>query len=334
MPDERAPAAGASGVREADPQETRPQETGPQEIEAWFVWYGVPHFVEDFHQGGDFLRLFSPRLPPVLALPGLRRVTWIGLQAVSLLRWAGRRIWWDVRHLPNEASRALPMLAVLTILGFFSSDLWHVASDMGYLRLAGLLAFLVAMGIIFLDARLPKVIEERLADEECFTPEAIAEAWRRHSGERHLNGVVPPCPPAAGNRDQFGRDQVRNMRVYLLLCQVIQVTLLSVLVWGFFLILGRVAFTSTLLAEWFPGGLNPVRVGFHGWSFSIPFISTQLLRASALMAILSSIIFAVQAVTDDNYQDEFFAPTVDGLIDVARIRCAYLELRGTTVTQS
>ena len=48
------------------------------------------------------------------------------------------------------------------------------------------------------------------------------------------------------------------------------------------------------------------------------------------MAILASIIFAVQAVVDENYKAEFFTPTVDGLMEAARIRCAYLTLLNQT----
>ena len=293
------------------------------QIEKWFVWYGVPHFVQDFHRSGNFLWLFLPKPVPVLSLPIVRDVAWVAFQAVSLFRWVGRRIWYDLRHLRKEASRALPMLAILTILGFFSSDLWHIAWDMGYLRLLFVLIGFVGLGLVFLDARLPEEIDKQLAEENCFTANAIDAAWKQH--EKRL----PEWDgrPAAAN-PPLDNAQKRNMRVYLLFCQVIQVSLLSVVVWVFFLFLGKLAFTNTLLGDWFPKGGPQYPV--HVWFVSIPFISTQLLRASAFMAILASIIFAVQAVMDENYKAEFFTPTVDGLMEAARIRCAYLTLLNST----
>jgi hypothetical protein len=293
-------------------------------IERWFVQYGLPHFVEDFHRTGDFLWLFMTRRLPVLSLPIVRDVAWVVFQATSLLGWTCRRVWRDVRHLRSLAARALPMLAVLVILGFFSSDLWHIASDMGYLRLLFVLAGFVALGVLFLSARLPEEINKRLADQGCFTSAKIAESWIKYMPEP-LETVLPGWnarPFAAG--DDFGKDQKRNMRVYLLMCQVIQVTLLSFVVWIFFLVLGKLTFTNTLLAGWFPnGGLqDPARI----WFVSVPFLSVQLLRASAFMAILASITFAVQAVTDDSYRAEFFDATVEELMEAARIRCVYKAL--------
>jgi hypothetical protein len=289
------------------------------QIEKWFVWYGVPHFVQDFHRTADFSRLFLSKSVPVLSVPIVRDVAWVVFQAVSLLRWVGRRMWYEVSHLRKEASRALPMLAVLTILGFFSNDLWHVASDMGYLRLLFVLVVFVGLGLLFLDQRLPEEIEKRLAEKNCFAPTAIDAAWENHKKRLPERDGRP-----ASADPSLGPAQKRNMRAYLLLCQVIQVGMLSVVVWVFFLFLGKIAFTNTLLSDWFPNGGPQYPV--HVWFVSVPFISTQLLRASAFMAILASIIFAVQAVVDDNYRAEFFTPTVDGLMEAACIRCAYRTL--------
>ena len=298
------------------------------QIEKWFVWYGVPHFVDDFHWSGDFLRLFLSKPVPILSLPIVRHVAWQMLQALSLLRWVARRIMHDVRRLRSEASRALPMLAVLTILGFFSNDLWHVASDMGYLRLLFVLIGFIGLGLLFLDVRLPEEIDEGLAKEGCFTSGAIAEAWQKNEWVQHKKRLPEWDGQLFVANPSFDKWQKRNMRVYLLLCQVIQVTLLSAVVWVFFLILGKLAFTDTLLKDWFPNGgpQYPARV----WFVSVPFVSTQLLCASAFMAILASIIFAVQAVVDENYRKEFFNPNIDGLMEAVRIRCVYLALRHPT----
>ena len=298
------------------------------QIEKWFVWYGVPHFVHDFHRSGDFLRLFLSKPVPVLSLPIVRHVAWRVFQAVSLLRWVGRRIVYDVRNLRKEASRALPMMAVLTILGFFSNDLWHIASYMGYLRLLFVLIGFIGLGLLFLDVRLPEEIDQGLTEDECFTQEAIAKAWKKHEWEQRKRRLAEWDGQLFAANPPFNKAQKRNMRVYLLLCQMIQVTLLSVVVWVFFLILGKFAFSNPLLADWFPNGGPQYPV--HVWFVSVPFISTQLLRASAFMAILASIIFAVQAVVDENYRKEFFNPTVDGLMEAARIRCVYLALRNPT----
>jgi hypothetical protein len=88
--------------------------------------------------------------------------------------------------------------------------------------------------------------------------------------------------------------------------------------------LGRLAVTDKMLRDWFPNG-GP-QYPAHLLTIPIPWFSTQLVQASALMAILASIIFTVQAVTDSGFRQEFFTSTINGLMQAVSVWCVYQTL--------
>jgi hypothetical protein len=225
----------------------------------------------------------------------------------------------NLEHLRSQAARALPMLAVITILGFFSSDLWEIAADMSDYQLLGVFVFFAAVGIVFLWARLKKEINEKWPDDCSCSGAEITAAWNKHYQRLPpREEVLDPLQLTEG-RPELERAQKRNMRVYLWFCQVIQVGLLTSAVWLFFLILGRITITTAILGQWFNGGPRYPEFIPH-W------VSTQLLAATSLMAILAGLIFTVQTVTDESYRQEFFISTVDGLTEAVRVRCVYMRL--------
>jgi hypothetical protein len=283
-------------------------------IEDWFVAYGVPHFVAGFEKSGSYFEQSAPRLASLRSVPILSAAAWGAFQTPSLVLWVIHRIGRNLEHLRSEAARALPMLAVITILGFFTSDLWKIAADMSDFQLLGLFVFFVILGITFLWARLKNEIEVRWPDNISYTDEDIRKAWDKCLAEWEI-----PVPLPVQAEPQLSRDQTRNMRFYLLFCQIIQVALLTVVVWLFFLVLGRITITTTILKEWFTGGPRYPGLIPH-W------VSTQLLAATTLMAILAGIFFTVQAVTDEGYREEFFTNTVDDLTKAVCVRCAYVIL--------
>lgn len=251
----------------------------------------------------------------------------------SVLAWVTRRTVRKFGQLGALAARGLPMLVVFTVLTFFSSDLWHVADGMGDLRLLAVVGAFMVLGTLFLWVRLPDELQ-RIPDKftELEVREALACAQRdifraRPSGQR------PGMPPLDSLIDEamplvvqpgLTKAHKLNMRVFLLLCQAIQVGLLTVLVWVFFLSFGRLAVTDQVLAGWF--GAPPQYPG-HMLGIRVPGLSTQLLDTSALLAIFAGVYFTVSAVADSDYRKEFFDATFTELIAAVRVRCGYLTLR-------
>ena len=251
----------------------------------------------------------------------------IKLQLGSVIRWVTRRVLHEVKHVGNLAVKGVSMLFLITILGFFSNDLWHIAYDMGDVRLVILLVFFVVFGVVFLWVRLKEELDNKLKPDgriKTFNPNEVQSNWNCFTGK------PKGLPRLAGLLDiqtivsdpKLDGPQRLNMRFYLIFCQVIQVGLLTFVVWLFFLILGRFAITDAVLADWFG---KPQYPG-HLFILSFSFLSTQLIDASGLMAILAGIFFTVSALTDGDYRAEFFDRTMDDLIKAVCVRCAYLTL--------
>ena len=273
--------------------------------ERWFIRHGVPHFVEG--------RLGVGRLPrflrPFATLAELLRL------GVMLGFWTVRRVVAEAREMGHLAVRALPLLALFGMVIFFASDFWRIAAALtsGWLWVTA--AFFVVLIQAFLIARLP---EEFGTLPEACTPEKI-----RASCAATPLAEFAETEPALAADPVLGPAQRRNMFVYLLLSQTIQVSLLSWMVFFFYVIFGAIAIRPEVLKEWF--GQFPKDAQLFG--VRIPGVSSELLHVAILLAGLSALYFAITALTDAVYRREFFDRTLAELDKAIHMRCAYLTVR-------
>ncbi|MEY9912174.1 hypothetical protein ABIA35_008433 [Catenulispora sp. MAP12-49] len=276
------------------------------EVEHWFVRHGVPHFVEDRYTVASlpaFLRPFA-------ALIRLARL------GAMLGYWTVRRVFAEVREVGHLAVRALPLLALFGMVIFFSGDFWRIAAALttGWLWVTA--AFFVVLIQAFLVARLP---EETGTLPRACTPDRI----------RASCAATPLAPLAEAEPDlatdpALGLGQRRNMFMYLLLTQTIQISLLSWMVFFFYVVFGAIAIRPPVLKDWF-GHVPP---DAHLWGVRVPGVSSELLHVAVLLAGLSALYFAITALTDAVYRREFFDRTLAELDKAIHMRCAYLTLRG------
>jgi hypothetical protein len=266
---------------------------------------------------------------------------WKVLALGSVLAWVACRIWHELKHIGYLAGRGLPMLVIFTVLTLFSSDLWHVAYGMGDGRLLGALAACVLLGLFFLGMRLPEEINRSLKTEESnfqsykrFGADEICRGWEAamntQSGLRPLEELfgkpVDELKKFLTDDPHLGREQTTNMFFYLLFCQMIQVGIMTSIVWLFFLGFGWLAVTDSVVAEWFSGTKVTYPYSLHLLGVRVPVVSNQLLDVSALLAIFAGVFFAVSAIADSDYREEFFKRTIDDLRHAVSVRCAYLTL--------
>jgi hypothetical protein len=256
--------------------------------ERWFVRAGVPHFVEGRLATGPVPRL----LQPFAAVLDLLRL------GTMLAFWTIRRVVAEAREMGHLAVRALPLLALFGMVIFFTADFWQVAAALNSVWLWATAAFFVILIQAFLIARLP---------EEFATPMA----------DFALEGTDLDADPV------LGPSQRRNMFIYLLLSQTIQVSLLSWMVFFFYVIFGAMAIRPEVLHEWFK---RPVP-DTHMLGMRIPGVSSELLHVAILLAGLSALYFAITALTDTVYRREFFDRTLSELDRAIHLRAAYLTAR-------
>ena len=276
--------------------------------EQWFVRHGVPHFVEDPH----YVAALPAFLRPFAAAIRLLRL------AVMLTFWTVRRVFAEAREVGHLAVRALPLLALFGMVIFFTRDFWQIAAALTSAWLWVTAAFFVVLIQAFLVARLP---EEFGTLPRACTPERIRASC-----------AATPLEPLAEAEEELATDpalglgQRRNMFLYLLLSQTIQISLLSWIVFFFYVVFGAIAIRPPVLREWF----GHVPADAHLAGMRVPGVSSELLHVAVLLAGLSALYFAITALTDAVYRREFFDRTLAELDKAIHMRCAYLTVRGRT----
>ena len=281
--------------------------------ERWFTTQGVPHF-----SVGEPIAMRVPRW-----LSPLRRVVLGAAIAVSVVVWVLRRTRFEVRRAGKLAGRGLPLLALFGVVLFFSGDFWHIATALsaGWLwMVSGLFGVL---NFVFLFARLPEEYEK-------LPQEYAAAEVRSACVGTPLQGLLGDDASVNVREDaQIGRAQRRNMLVYLLLCQQVQVFLLSWMVFFFFVAFGAVAVRPAVIEGWLGRAAS---YPAHIVGVPIPGVSSELLHSALLLSAVSAFYFTVAAITDEGYREEFFTRTLAELGRAVKVRCGYLTLRASLQT--
>jgi hypothetical protein len=238
------------------------------------------------------------------------------LDVGPIARWAVGRTLSELGALFPLVTRALPMLLLFTTFLFINTEVWQVASSLSSAVLWLAVAFFAALAVAFLLARLP---EEVAAVNDVLDPPMVTRACAGTPAAAYVGrfGEVGPQP--------LTRRQRVNLLLVLLVSQATQVLLLSVSVWLFFLVFGRVAISDDVINTWVA----------HGAPHATPLLgrlglSTELLQVSIFLAGFSGLYFTVYAVTDATYREQFFTPIIRDLEQAVGVRAAYLTLVRTT----
>jgi hypothetical protein len=315
--------------------------------ERWFNEHGLPYFVDGTRESVH-AALGRRRLAPVATtatLVGAAIGTGVGLwtqdASVGVLvgvvvaglavvayaatelhgrrvaRWAARRTMSSLGLLFPLVTRALPLLLLFVTFLFINTEVWQVAAtlDDGVLWLTVLL--FASIAVAFLLVRLPEELDqtdgalttERLVELCRDTP--VAEAAHERTSE--LQRAV-----STGTARVRGFERA-NLVLVLLVSQALQVLLLSIAVFAFFLIFGAVAISPDVVDTWI--GHEPT------WVFGeLPIISLELARVSVFLAAFSGLYFTVYAVSDEKYRAQFFASLMVEIEQAVGVRAVYQSL--------
>lgn len=320
--------------------------------ERWFVDHGLPYFVDGYREAVA-RGLGKGRLVLLLAVAGLLGVvggvatgmalgpaagvgaalTVVGvvlaIYAVATLRawlivtWAVRRTFRSLGLLVPLVTRALPLLLLFVTFLFINAEVWQVSAslDGGVLWVTVLLFAAIAVG--FLLSRLPQELDS--VDDE-------VEA-------RQLVDACTGTPLEAAARDLARRvDRVgavdaevsglqrANLVLVLLVAQSVQVLLLAVAVFGFFIVFGMVAMAPEVVSTWTTAGRVHPLDGPLG-ALAGERLSQELVRVATFLAAFSGLYFTVYAVTDEGYRRQFFSVVIRELERAVSARVAYRSLR-------
>jgi len=235
------------------------------------------------------------------------------LDVAPIARWALTRTFAELGSLFRLVTRALPMLLLFITFLFINTEVWQVSSALSRPVLWLSVAFFAALAVVFLVVRLP---EEVAAVNDDLDPDVVRRAVRGTPLEPHLDDLDDV------HAEPLDRRQRTNLLLVLLVTQASQVLLLSLSVWVFFLVFGRVAIDESVITTWVGHGAQhyPVLLGRLG-------VSRELLQVSIFLSAFSGLYFTVYAVTDSTYRDQFFHEITHELERAVGVRAAYLALR-------
>jgi hypothetical protein len=274
--------------------------TGPPQdevaAERWFLGHGLPYFVDDVRAGvhrglargrlvvvvlialavgaaaGLVVGPLAGRLDLGLTVGAQTAIAVLLLYALTTLRawaiatWAFRRTLRSLGQLFPLVTRALPLLLLFITFLFINAEVWEVAADLDGSVMWLTVALFTAITVGFLLARLPE----------------------------ELDGLAPTA-----DQDRIGGLQRANLVLVLLIVQLVQVLLLALAVFAFFVGFGLLVMEPDTIRGW------TGQETLHALSF-FERANIELLQVSTFLAAFSGLYFTVYAVTDEVYRKQFF----------------------------
>jgi hypothetical protein len=218
----------------------------------------------------------------------------VGLGLLSMLRWAAGRLYGQLAASLVLLTRAIPLLLVFALVLFVNTEMWQAFSTMPREFLAVVALLLMALGSVFLVARLPREVADI---------------------ERSV-GAGPPLE----------RRQLVNVGLVMFVSQGLQVLVVSLAVGAFFVAFGALTIGPQVRELWIGDNGNVlITLSFLGERVQI---TEELLRVSGGIAAVSGLYYAIAVLTDATYREEFLDEITGEMKETFRARAEYLRLRG------
>ena len=315
--------------------------------ELWFQRHGLPYFVPTERAAvraalrpgrtlpllvvvlvvavgaGVALAWFADEIsagPAVLLAVVLAAAVWYALTALRfrpILTWSLSRTTGTLARLLPNMSRALPLLLVFVTFLFINAEAWQMTASLtpGLLWLTVLL--FAGIGVAFLLVRLPEEVDrtDDDVDDEFLRRTCAGTPLEQACAELIAD---PDADPAA--RAEVTGFERWNLILALMIVQAVQVLLLAVSVFAFFLVFGSLVMDGSVQEAW--TGLETL----HNVP-GLPSVSLELVKVSTFLAGFSGLYLTVSTVTDETYRVQFFSGVTRELERAVGMRAVYLTLR-------
>jgi hypothetical protein len=244
-------------------------------------------------------------------------LTYIGFGAI--VGWAFRFAWVQLGALGTLMSRALPLL-MLTVVVYFTGELWQLAARMTRQRLWQVIGFLAFIALVFVVSTIRDEVRALRDDRAEQTDSASL-----------LAGT--PLNVAPGDRiprTALSRAEQINVVAVMVVSQAIQVVFFTSGLFAFFLALGIIAVPYDVAVLWSAEqtcaiGEPPCAGTWFGIHIPIP---QTIVHMSLFVAVLSGLYFTVSTSVDPLYRQRFFDPLIADVAVSLAGRDAYLALEG------
>ncbi|MET8847847.1 hypothetical protein [Amycolatopsis sp. NPDC004625] len=225
----------------------------------------------------------------------------------SIVGWALRAAFRQTQLLGELTSRALPLLLLFTVFGFFTTEIWQVGAALPRQRMWLVVGLFALVAVVFLLAMLKDEVSR------------LTQSRTVPVGLEKLRDTPLASFTADGERVPLTKLEQANMILVLVLTQVLQTLVLATLVFVFFVVFGIIAVQHSVIKAWI--GRDPTSGTLFGIQLPIP---QELLQVSLFIAAFSGLYFAASTVTDAKYRSAFFDPLADHLAVSLVARDRYL----------
>ena len=240
-------------------------------------------------------------------------LTYLGIGSIVL--WAFRFAWVQFGALGTLMSRALPLL-MLTVVVYFTGELWQLAARMTRQRLWQTIGFLALVAIAFMVATIRDEVQALREDR---------------SGPRDPAALLAGTPLATDTdprRTPLSVGEQINVVAVMVVSQAIQVVIFTTGLFVFFLALGVIAIPDEVTVLWSAEqqctvGEPPCAGTWFGIHVPVP---QTVVHTSLFVAVLSGLYFTVSTSVDPLYRQRFFDPLVADVAVSLAGRDAYLEM--------
>ena len=217
----------------------------------------------------------------------------VGYALPAILREAAVRLVRELATAVVSLTRALPLLLLFAVVLFVNTEMWQVLSTTPESLLWLLGALLIALGTLFLVARLPEEV-------------------------RGLEAAAPPGPP-------LDRRQRVNVGLVVLITHALQVIVVAAGVGAFFVVFGALAVGPEVRESWIGStGDSLLAMDILGERVEV---TAELLRVSGGIAAVSGLYYAIAVLTDSTYREQFLDRMSEEMGASFRARADYLALR-------
>ncbi|GAY15168.1 hypothetical protein [Mycobacterium sp. shizuoka-1] len=240
-------------------------------------------------------------------------LTYLGIGSIVL--WAFRFAWLQFGALGTLMSRALPLL-MLTVVVYFTGELWQLSARMTRERLWQTIGFLSLVALAFMVVT--------IRDE--------VRALREDRSGRQDTATLLADTPLAGAPDPartpLSRAEQVNVVAVMVVSQAIQVVFFTTGLFAFFVALGTIAIPDDVTVLWSaeqtcPAGEPPCAGTWFGIHVPVP---QTVVHTSLFVAVLSGLYFTVSTSVDPLYRQRFFDPLIADVAVSLAGRDAYLEM--------
>lgn len=214
----------------------------------------------------------------------------------SILSFAAQVTFLNLASVGSLFVRALPVV-LLTVLVFFNTYVWVMASTLSRARLWLVLIFLFAVAAVFLVSSTLERVRPILR------PDA-----KEPEDDRRLAGTPFATMADRPRRVRLSKPERFNVVFVLVLSQIVQIMTVAIVTALIFFVLGLIVLSPELLAAWTRNGSPDGRL--LGMTFPVP---QALIQTTMFLAALTFMYMSARAVSDAEQRSRFFDPLLDDL---------------------